>query len=117
MFAAGARAPDGLESINRMWKATAALAVSLATTQVAFAQDKAQVERGMKAYTEQKCSVCHSIARKGNAKGVLGRLTLILHSAYVPASVTVLACATVFLERRFVRGADAERSGSYSVMS
>jgi hypothetical protein len=34
----------------------------------------------------------------------------------VPASVTVLAFATVFLERRFVRGADAERSGSYSVM-
>lgn len=26
---------------------------------------------GMKAYTEQKCSVCHSIAGKGNAKGVL----------------------------------------------
>src|SRR6188508_1924100 len=57
--------------INRMWKATAVLAVSLATTQVAFAQDKAQVERGMKAYSEQKCSVCHSIAGKGNAKGVL----------------------------------------------
>lgn len=57
--------------INRMWKATAVLAVSLATTQVAFAQDKAQVERGMKVYTEQKCSVCHSIAGKGNAKGAL----------------------------------------------
>jgi len=57
--------------ITRMWKATAVLAVSLATTQVAFAQDKAQVERGMKAFTEQKCSICHSIAGKGNAKGVL----------------------------------------------
>jgi mono/diheme cytochrome c family protein len=57
--------------INRIWKVTAALAVSLATTQVAFAQDKAQVERGMKVYTEQKCSVCHSIAGKGNAKGAL----------------------------------------------
>lgn len=57
--------------INRIWKATAVLAASLATTQVAFAQDKAQVERGMKAYIEQKCSACHSIAGKGNAKGVL----------------------------------------------
>jgi mono/diheme cytochrome c family protein len=57
--------------INRIWKVTAALAVSLATTQVAFAQDKAQIERGMKAYTEQKCSICHSIAGKGNAKGAL----------------------------------------------
>lgn len=57
--------------INRMWKTTAVLAVSLATTQVAFAQDKAQVERGMKVYTEQKCSICHSIAGKGNAKGEL----------------------------------------------
>jgi mono/diheme cytochrome c family protein len=57
--------------INRLWKALAVLAVSLATTQLAFAQDKAQIERGMKAYAEQKCSVCHSIAGKGNAKGVL----------------------------------------------
>ena len=53
------------------WKTLAVLAVSLATTQLAFAQVTAQVERGMKAYTEQKCSVCHSIAGKGNAKGVL----------------------------------------------
>jgi mono/diheme cytochrome c family protein len=36
-----------------------------------FAQDKALVERGMKVYAEQKCSVCHSIAGKGNAKGPL----------------------------------------------
>ena len=32
--------------INRLWKALAVLAVSLATTQLAFAQDKAQIERG-----------------------------------------------------------------------
>lgn len=57
--------------INRLWKALAVLAVSLATTQLAFAQDKAQIEHGMKAYTEQKCSICHSIAGKGNAKGAL----------------------------------------------
>jgi mono/diheme cytochrome c family protein len=34
------------------------------------AQD-AQVERGMKVYADQKCSVCHAIAGKGNAKGPL----------------------------------------------
>jgi mono/diheme cytochrome c family protein len=57
--------------IHRPFKTLAVLAVSLATTQFAFAQDKAQIERGMKAYTEQKCSICHSIAGKGNAKGAL----------------------------------------------
>jgi mono/diheme cytochrome c family protein len=34
-------------------------------------QDKGQVELGMKVYADQKCSVCHSIAGKGNAKGPL----------------------------------------------
>lgn len=42
-------------------------------------QDKAQIEHGMKVYADQKCSVCHSIAGKGNVKGPLddvgGRLT------------------------------------------
>ena len=28
-------------------------------------------ERGMKVYAESKCSMCHSIAGKGNAKGAL----------------------------------------------
>jgi mono/diheme cytochrome c family protein len=47
------------------------VAVWLITAQVASAQDKAQIERGMKVYAEQKCMVCHSIAGKGNAKGAL----------------------------------------------
>ena len=37
----------------------------------AAAQDKALIERGMKVYVEQKCSVCHSVDGKGNAKGPL----------------------------------------------
>ncbi len=37
----------------------------------AFAQDKAQIERGMKVYADQKCSLCHAVAGKGNAKGAL----------------------------------------------
>lgn len=35
----------------------------------AFAQGPA--ESGMKVYTDQKCSLCHAIAGKGNAKGPL----------------------------------------------
>jgi mono/diheme cytochrome c family protein len=36
----------------------------------ASAQD-AKVEKGMKVFADQKCSLCHSIAGKGNAKGSL----------------------------------------------
>jgi mono/diheme cytochrome c family protein len=43
----------------------------LGVAQTAHAQDAASVQRGMKVYADQKCSVCHSIAGKGNAKGVL----------------------------------------------
>ena len=35
---------------------------------VASAQDKA---KGAQVYADQKCSVCHAIAGKGNAKGAL----------------------------------------------
>jgi hypothetical protein len=31
----------------------------------------AAAERGMKVYAESKCSMCHSVAGKGNAKGIL----------------------------------------------
>jgi mono/diheme cytochrome c family protein len=47
--------------------ATLMLCVAPAT----YAQGVASIERGMKVYADQKCSVCHSIAGKGNAKGVL----------------------------------------------
>jgi len=56
---------------NRMWKAILIFAVCLAAPHLALAQDKTHIERGMKVYTEQKCSICHSIAGKGNAKGEL----------------------------------------------
>ena len=36
-----------------------------------FAQDKAQLDHGMKVFADQKCATCHSIAGKGNAKGAL----------------------------------------------
>ena len=51
--------------------AAAILIVAFAGPQAAFAQDKAQIDRGMKVYVDQKCATCHSIAGKGNAKGAL----------------------------------------------
>jgi len=49
--------------------AMSAIVVMLSCAWAASAQDlKAQ---GEKVYTDQKCSVCHSIAGKGNAKGSL----------------------------------------------
>ena len=52
-------------------KAVSILGILLAATQSAAAQDKAQIERGLKVYADQKCSACHSIAGKGNQKGAL----------------------------------------------
>ena len=37
----------------------------------ASAQDAAKIAKGEKVYADQKCSLCHSIAGKGNAKGSL----------------------------------------------
>ena len=42
----------------------------LLTPAPAHAQTAA-VEHGIKVYAESKCSMCHSVAGKGNAKGVL----------------------------------------------
>jgi mono/diheme cytochrome c family protein len=50
--------------------ALAAFALTTVSAGAAFAQD-AKVKRGMEVYAEQKCSLCHSIAGKGNAKGPL----------------------------------------------
>lgn len=44
----------------------ATLAVTVATS--ASAQDAA---KGAQVYADQKCSVCHAVAGKGNAKGAL----------------------------------------------
>jgi mono/diheme cytochrome c family protein len=52
---------------------TAALVfvVAFAAPHATAAQDKAQIDRGMKVYADQKCATCHAIAGKGNAKGAL----------------------------------------------
>jgi cytochrome c2 len=38
---------------------------------VSSAQDAKQIERGAKVYVDQKCSMRHSVAGKGNPKGPL----------------------------------------------
>lgn len=53
-----------------MWR----LASSIVTAAVLAAPALSaadQVEKGQQVYAAQKCSVCHSIAGKGNAKGSL----------------------------------------------
>ena len=39
----------------------------------AFAQD-ANIQKGMEVYAANKCSMCHAIAGKGNAKGALDKV-------------------------------------------
>jgi mono/diheme cytochrome c family protein len=57
-------------SVLLLWAADAA-AEPVRASGTAATQDKAQLEQGMKVYADQKCSVCHAIAGKGNAKGPL----------------------------------------------
>jgi mono/diheme cytochrome c family protein len=49
----------------------AAVAIGLFWASSASAQDQAKIDQGMKVYVAQKCSLCHSVAGKGNAKGPL----------------------------------------------
>lgn len=57
--------------MNRAFSAVVFVVAPLVGTGVALAQDKALIDRGAKVYADQKCSVCHSIAGKGNTKGAL----------------------------------------------
>jgi len=47
-----------------------AVMVSLGVVSAAAAQD-AKVAKGQQLFTDQKCTLCHSIADKGNKKGPL----------------------------------------------
>jgi len=58
------------ETIMRLITALA-VAIGVLWSTAAMAQDQAKIDQGMKVYAAQKCSVCHSVAGKGNAKGPL----------------------------------------------
>ncbi len=49
----------------------AVMAMVVGFASAAAAQDKAKIDQGAKLYDAQKCSICHSVAGKGNAKGPL----------------------------------------------
>jgi mono/diheme cytochrome c family protein len=68
-------------TIMRFILITAVLALVLGAIGAA-AQD-AKVQKGMQVFTAQKCSQCHSIAGKGNAKGKLDDVG----SKLVPAEI------------------------------
>jgi len=57
----------------------------VAAASSASAQTAAQAARGTKVFGEQKCSMCHSIAGKGNAKGVLDEVGARLSGAEIRA--------------------------------
>ena len=40
----------------------------------ALGQDTKAVERGQAVFAEQKCALCHSVAKKGNPKGPLDEI-------------------------------------------
>jgi mono/diheme cytochrome c family protein len=54
--------------------AAAALGLLVAATPAA-AQNAAKVEQGAALFTAQKCTMCHSVAGKGNPKGSLDTMT------------------------------------------
>lgn len=53
-----------------MLRMIAALTIGLALAAPAVAQD-AKVAQGEKLFVDQKCTLCHSVADKGNKKGPL----------------------------------------------
>jgi mono/diheme cytochrome c family protein len=65
----------------RMVVAGLAVAVWLVAGTV-FAQD-AKVQAGMKVYDAQKCSMCHAVAGKGNAKNPLDGVGAKLNEAQI----------------------------------
>ena len=56
--------------LKRVMIAAGAAAALVAFAGTASAQD-AKVEKGLKVYADQKCTLCHSIDGKGNPKGSL----------------------------------------------
>lgn len=64
--------------LNRIMCAVAALSLCAAP---ALAQDAALVAKGKTVYDAQKCSLCHAVAGRGNAKGPLDKVGAKLSAA------------------------------------
>jgi mono/diheme cytochrome c family protein len=57
--------------MKRILTAACVMAALASASGSATAQDATPLERGKQVYAEQRCSVCHSIAGTGNARGAL----------------------------------------------
>lgn len=57
--------------------------MALATFAGAASAQDAKVEKGAKVFADQKCSLCHSVAGKGNAKGALDEVGTKLTAAEI----------------------------------
>jgi mono/diheme cytochrome c family protein len=75
-----------------MWRLTIVTLFALQLARPAAAQDLKA--KGEKVYADQKCSLCHSIAGKGNAKGALDGVGTKLSEADIRAWITDAAAMT-----------------------
>ena len=64
-------APAGGKLMSRLAVIGLAAVAMLMVASTAMAQDTALIEKGIAAYAQQKCSMCHAVDGEGNAKGVL----------------------------------------------
>ena len=72
--------------VQNMVRAALVGALLAATAGAATAQSA--VEQGQQVFTAQKCAICHSIAGKGNAKGVLDDVGAKLSAAEIRQWIT-----------------------------
>ena len=72
--------------MSRLLVTALGMVVALGIASTALAQSAA--EKGMKVYTEQKCSLCHSIDGKGNVKGSLDGVATKLKEAEIREWIT-----------------------------
>jgi mono/diheme cytochrome c family protein len=75
-----------------MWRLTIVTFFALQLARPAAAQDLKA--KGEKVYADQKCSLCHSITGKGNAKGALDGVGSQLSEADIRAWITDAAGMT-----------------------
>jgi mono/diheme cytochrome c family protein len=68
-------------SVGRLIQVMSAVAALTFGAGPVLAQDAAQVEKGKAVYDAQRCSLCHAVAGRGNAKGPLDKVGARLSAA------------------------------------
>ena len=61
-------------SVGRLIRIMSAVAALSLWAVPVLAQDAAQIEKGKAVYDAQRCSLCHAVAGRGNAKGPLDKV-------------------------------------------